>query len=64
MGTFRIGPKNDGTSVCDDTSKVWEYEDLFLGGNGTIPTANCVNPTLTSVAIAVRGAHKLISELN
>lgn len=64
MGTFRIGPKNDDTSVCDDTSKVWDYDNLFLGGNGTIPTANCVNPTLTSVAIAVRGAHKLVTELH
>jgi choline dehydrogenase-like flavoprotein len=64
MGTHRIGPKDDGTSVCDTYSRVWNYENLYTGGNGTIPTANAVNPTLTSVAIAVRGAHQLVSELN
>ena len=64
MGTFRIGPDNDGTSVCDSTSKVWDFENLYLGGNGTIPTANVVNPTLTSVAIAVIGAKRLVAELN
>ncbi len=64
MGTHRIGPNDDGTSVCDTYSRVWNYENLYTGGNGTIPTANAVNPTLTSVAIAVRGAHQLVSELN
>ena len=63
MGTHRIGEKNDGTSVCDDSSRVWNFGNLFLGGNGMIPTANTVNPTLTSMAIAVRGAQALLREL-
>jgi len=63
MGTHRIGPEDDGTSVCDSYSKVWGYHNLFTGGNGCIPTANTMNPTLTSVAIAVRGARFLVSTL-
>jgi choline dehydrogenase-like flavoprotein len=62
-GTTRMGTKNDGTSVCDSYSKVWEYENLFVGGNGVIPKATTSNPTLTSVAMAVRSAAKIISEL-
>lgn len=63
MGTHRIGAVDDGTSVCDSYSRVWGTENLYTGGNGTIPTANAMNPTLTSMAIAVRGARKLLEEL-
>jgi choline dehydrogenase-like flavoprotein len=59
MGTYRIGPADDGTSVCDSYSRPWGIEGLVLAGNGLIPTANACNPTLTSVALAVRGARAL-----
>jgi pyranose oxidase len=62
-GTVRMGENNDGTSVCDSYSKVWEYDNLFVGGNGVIPMATTSNPTLTSVAMAVRGAEKIITTL-
>ena len=64
MGTFRVGDTDDGTSVADPWSRVWGVEGLIVGGNGTIPTANTMNPTLMSVAIAVRGARKLVEELS
>ena len=63
MGTYRVGDSDDGTSVADPWSRVWGVDGLVVGGNGTIPTANTMNPTLTSVAIAVRGARKLVEEL-
>jgi len=63
MGTTRIGPEDDGTSVADPWSRVWGVEGLVVGGNGTIPTANTVNPTLMSVAVAVRGARKAAEAL-
>ena len=63
MGTYRIGASNDGTSVCDSNSQVWDVQGLYLAGNGAIPTANAVNPTLTSMAISVRGARHLVSKL-
>jgi choline dehydrogenase-like flavoprotein len=63
MGTVRMGEADDGTSVCDSYSRVWGVPGLVLAGNGLIPTANSMNPTLTSVALAVRGATALAADL-
>ncbi|KHK97436.1 choline dehydrogenase [Microbacterium mangrovi] len=63
MGTMRMGETDDGTSVADPYSRVWGTENLIVGGNALIPTANTMNPTLMSVAIAVRGARRAAAEL-
>ncbi|GEK87396.1 GMC oxidoreductase [Microbacterium aerolatum] len=63
MGTMRMGDTDDGTSVADPYSRVWGTENLVVGGNALIPTANTMNPTLTSVALAVRGARKAAEAL-
>jgi pyranose oxidase len=63
MGTMRMGPADDGTSVADPFSRVWGYDNLVVGGNALIPTANTMNPTLMSVAIAVRGARRVVEQL-
>ncbi|MPQ99721.1 FAD-binding protein [Modestobacter sp. I12A-02628] len=63
MGTVRMGPVDDGTSVCDTESRVWGVPGLVLAGNGLIPTANSCNPTLTSVSLAIRGAAALAADL-
>ena len=63
MGTMRMGEVDDGTSVADPYSRVWGTQNLLVGGNALIPTANTMNPTLTSVALAVRGARMAARQL-
>ncbi|MEU8653573.1 GMC family oxidoreductase [Streptomyces sp. NPDC048737] len=64
QGTTRMGPTDDGTSVCDSHSRVWNTRGLWIAGNNVIPTATACNPTLISVALAVRGAGALLDHLN
>lgn len=63
QGTMRMGEHDDGTSVADPWSRVWGTERLVVGGNALIPTATTMNPTLMSVAIAVRGARAAAERL-
>jgi pyranose oxidase len=64
QGTTRMGETDDGESVCSPDSQVWQVPGLFVAGNGVIPTAIACNPTLTSVALAVRGARKIAEGIN
>jgi choline dehydrogenase-like flavoprotein len=63
QGTYRLGSKNDGTNVCNPNSEVWDVANLFLAGNGLIPTETATNPTLTSVALATIGAEEIVRRL-
>lgn len=59
QGTTRMGETDDGRSVCGPNSEVWRIAGLFVAGNGVIPTATACNPTLTSVALGIRGAREI-----
>jgi choline dehydrogenase-like flavoprotein len=63
QGTTRMGPVDDGTSVCSPDLEVWGVKNLYVGGNGVIPTATASNPTLTTVALAWRAASRLADRL-
>lgn len=63
QGTMRMGEHDDGASVADPDSRVWGFDNLVVGGNALIPTATTMNPTLMSVAIAVRGARAAAARL-
>jgi hypothetical protein len=64
QGTVRMGMADDGTNVCDLDGEVWSAPGVFVAGNGVIPTATACNPTLTAVALAVRGAQSLAGALS
>jgi choline dehydrogenase-like flavoprotein len=62
-GTVRMGEQDDGGSVCDQWSRVWGIPNLFVGGNGVIPTATTCNPTLMSVALAAHSVEEVLRAL-
>lgn len=61
QGTVRMGPADDGRSVCGPDGQVWGVAGLHVAGNGVIPTATACNPTLTAVALAVAGARSIVA---
>ncbi|MGN7947110.1 GMC oxidoreductase [Microbacterium sp. 22215] len=63
QGSTRMGLTDDGRSVCSPDSEVWGVPGLFVAGNNVIPTSTACNPTLTSVALAVRGARRIAENL-
>lgn len=63
QGTMRMGAVDDGGSVCDPSSRVWGTDNLYVAGNGVLPTETAGNPTLTSVALATLGARDIARQL-
>ncbi|MBA2811715.1 GMC family oxidoreductase N-terminal domain-containing protein [Streptomyces sp. KM273126] len=62
-GTVRAGVADDGTCVCDPDGRVWGFDNLYLAGNGVVPTAMAANVTLTGTVTAVRAARAVTERL-
>jgi choline dehydrogenase-like flavoprotein len=63
MGSCRMGPKDDGTSCVDTFGKLRGYDNIYVAGNAVFAVSNAGNPTLTTVAMALRCADAIIAQL-
>ncbi|EIN03465.1 pyranose 2-oxidase [Punctularia strigosozonata HHB-11173 SS5] len=61
-GTVRAG-LDSKEHVADTNCKVYNFSNLYVGGNGVIPTGYAANPTLTSMGYAIRSARSIINAL-
>jgi choline dehydrogenase-like flavoprotein len=53
MGTTRMHP-DPTQGVVDTNQRVHGIANLYVAGAAVYPTAGCVNPTLTLVALTLR----------
>lgn len=61
MGSCRMGEKDDGQSVVDRNGKLWRYDNLFVAGNAVLAQTNGGNPTMTTIAAALRCADRMLT---
>ncbi|CAG8700149.1 14288_t:CDS:2, partial [Ambispora leptoticha] len=61
-GTVRMGTDKE-ESVVDTNLCVHDFRNLYIGSNGVIPTAITCNPTLTTIALAIKSANHIIKKL-
>jgi choline dehydrogenase-like flavoprotein len=62
MGTARMG-KDPKTSVLNKWNQVWDAPNVFLTDGAFMVSANCVNPSLTYMAMTARAVDHAVSEL-
>jgi choline dehydrogenase-like flavoprotein len=63
MGTCRMGSTDDGTSCVDPFGKLWGCGNVYVVGNAVFAVSNASNPTLSTVAMALRTADAIIAAL-
>ena len=63
MGTARMG-RDPKTSVLNAHNQVWDAPNVFVTDGACMTSANCVNPSLTYMALTARAADFAVSELN
>jgi choline dehydrogenase-like flavoprotein len=62
MGTARMG-RDPKTSVLNSWNQVWDAKNVFVTDGAFMVSANCVNPSLTYMAMTARAADHAVSEL-
>jgi Domain of Unknown Function (DUF1080)/GMC oxidoreductase len=60
-GTLWMG-ETPGSSVTDETGRIWEIENLYVVGPALLPTMGSPNPMLSGVALARRTADKIVTQ--
>lgn len=63
MGSCRMGPRDDGTSVTDRYGKLWRYDNIFVADNSVIETSNAGNPTFMMVSQVLRTADRILGRI-
>jgi len=63
MGTTVMGddPKN---SVVDSNCQSHDHPNLFIAGTSVMPSASCMNPTLTGAALSLRLADHMLKTMS
>ena len=54
--------KEQCDSVVNTFCRVWGIKNLYIGSCGVIPTGTACNPTLTAMALAIRGTEDIVSK--
>ncbi len=62
-GTVRMGTTDDGSSVCDTDGRVWGTDNVFVAGNGVVPTPLTANSTLPGMVTAVKAARAIAASI-
>ena len=62
MGTARMG-LDSKTSVLNKWNQVWDAPNVFVTDGSFMTSANCVNPSLTYMAMTARAADHAVNEL-
>jgi len=63
LGTTRMS-KNRIDGVVDQNSRMHDYDNLYIAGGSIFPSVSWANPTFTLVALILRLADHLRSEIN
>ncbi len=61
-GGCRMGT-DPSDSVTDSYGQAHDHENLFVVGSPTLPSAGCTNGTLTFVALTLRSAEKIATQI-
>ena len=62
MGTARMG-RDPKTSVLNGNNQIWDAPNVYVTDGACMTSANCVNPSLTYMALTARAADHAVNEL-
>ena len=62
MGTARMG-RDAKTSVLNANNQVWGCENVYVTDGAAMASSNCVNPSLTYMALTARACAHAVAEL-